>query len=295
MTMSPGSRLRRALTQEAPLQMVGAVTAHHALLAARAGFRALYLPSDGVSASSLGAPNIGVVQLDDLLTDVWRITDVCELPLMVDGQSGCTGSALHVGRAVRGLARCGAAALLIEDAAAIRADDRPVRELVGIEVMVDRIRAAVDARTDEGFVVAARTQAAVAEGVESALERANAYVEAGAELLVPDAVSDLASYRRFTRELSVPIVADSSEFSGAPLFSVEELKGSGVGVVLYPLSVFRATSRLAEDVLTVIRNEGTQRSVIDRMRTGRELYERANPRAYERRLGVLMTDPEPEA
>lgn len=295
MTMSPGSRLRRALTRETPLQMVGAVNAHHALLAARAGFRALYLPSDGVSASSLGVPNIGIVQLEDLLTDAWRISDVCELPLMVNGQSGCTGSSLHLARAVRGLIRCGAAALLIEDAATVRVDDRPARQLVSTQVMVDRIRAAVDARTDEGFVVAARTHATVAEGVESGLARANAYIEAGAELLVPDAVSDLATYGRFSRGLSAPIVADSSEFTGAPLFTVEELKGSGVGVVLYPLSVFRATSRLAEDVLTVIRSEGTQRSILDRMRTGRELYERANPRAYERRLGVLVTDPEPEA
>ncbi|CDW59491.1 Citrate synthase [Trichuris trichiura] len=274
---SPGKAFRAALTKENPLQIVGTINANHALLAQRAGYQAIYLSGGGVAAGSLGLPDLGISTLDDVLTDIRRITDVCSLPLLVDADIGFGSSAFNVARTVKSMIKAGAAGLHIEDqVGAKRCGHRPNKAIVSKEEMVDRIRAAVDAKTDPDFVIMARTDALAVEGLDAAIERAQAYVEAGAEMLFPEAITELAMYRQFADAVQVPILANITEFGATPLFTTDELRSAHVAMALYPLSAFRAMNRAAEHVYNVLRQEGTQKSVIDTMQTRNELYESIN-------------------
>ena len=285
---SPGQAFRAALTKENPLQIVGTINANHALLAQRAGYQAIYLSGGGVAAGSLGLPDLGISTLDDVLTDIRRITDVCPLPLLVDADIGFGSSAFNVARAVKSISKAGAAALHIEDQiGAKRCGHRPNKAIVSKEEMVDRIRAAVDARTDPDFVIMARTDALAVEGLEAAIDRARAYVEAGADMLFPEAITELSMYRQFADAVQVPILANITEFGATPLFTTDELRSAHVAMALYPLSAFRAMNRAAEQVYNVLRQEGTQKSVIDMMQTRNELYESINYYQYEEKLDAL--------
>ncbi|TGK03384.1 methylisocitrate lyase [Leptospira selangorensis] len=286
---TPGEKLRDALKKESPLQIVGTINANHALLAQRAGFKAIYLSGGGVAAGSLGIPDLGITTLEDVLIDVRRITDVCDLPLLVDVDTGFGPSAFNVARTVKSLIKAGAAGLHIEDqVGAKRCGHRPNKEIVSQEEMVDRIRAAVDAKTDPKFVIMARTDALANEGLEKAIERCKAFVNAGADMIFPEAVTDPETYRKFTEAVSVPILANITEFGATPLFTVDELKSAGVGLVLYPLSAFRAMNKAAERVFQTIRKEGSQKSVLDTMQTRNELYESIGYYEYEDRLDALF-------
>jgi len=292
---TPGARFRLALAQERPLQIVGTINANHALMARRAGYRAIYLSGGGVAAGSLGMPDLGINTLDDVLVDVRRITDVCDTPLLVDVDTGFGPSAFNIARTVRALCKAGAAALHIEDqAGAKRCGHRPNKEIVSIAEMADRVRAAVDARTDADFFVIARTDAIAAEGVERAIERALACVAAGADAIFAEAVRDLAGYQRFVAALPVPVLANLTEFGQTPLFGLEELRTAGVAMALYPLSAFRAMNRAAERVYETIRRDGTQRAVVDTMQTREELYEVISYHAFEARLDALYAGAPPE-
>ncbi|EDX8958852.1 methylisocitrate lyase [Salmonella enterica] len=285
---SPGQAFRAALAKENPLQIVGAINANHALLAQRAGYQAIYLSGGGVAAGSLGLPDLGISTLDDVLTDIRRITDVCPLPLLVDADIGFGSSAFNVVRTVKSIAKAGAAALHIEDqVGAKRCGHRPNKAIVSKEEMVDRIRAAVDARTDPNFVIMARTDALAVEGLEAALDRAQAYVDAGADMLFPEAITELSMYRQFADVAQVPILANITEFGATPLFTTDELRSANVAMALYPLSAFRAMNRAAEKVYTVLRQEGTQKNVIDIMQTRNELYESINYYQFEEKLDAL--------
>ncbi|WP_333496196.1 methylisocitrate lyase [Kluyvera sp. CHPC 1.251] len=287
---SPGQAFRAALTKENPLQIVGTINANHALLAQRAGYQAIYLSGGGVAAGSLGLPDLGISTLDDVLTDIRRITDVCPLPLLVDADIGFGSSAFNVARTVKSISKAGAAALHIEDQiGAKRCGHRPNKAIVSKEEMVDRIRAAVDARTDPDFVIMARTDALAVEGLEAAIDRARAYVEAGADMLFPEAMTELSMYRQFADAVQVPILANITEFGATPLFTTDELRSAHVAMALYPLSAFRAMNRAAEQVYNVLRQEGTQKSVIDMMQTRNELYESINYYQYEEKLDALYT------
>ncbi|EPK7284905.1 methylisocitrate lyase [Citrobacter farmeri] len=289
---SPGQAFRAALTKENPLQIVGTINANHALLAQRAGYQAIYLSGGGVAAGSLGLPDLGISTLDDVLTDIRRITDVCPLPLLVDADIGFGSSAFNVARTVKSMIKAGAAALHIEDQiGAKRCGHRPNKAIVSKEEMVDRIRAAVDARTDPNFVVMARTDALAVEGLEAAIDRARAYVEAGADMLFPEAITELSMYRQFADAVQVPILANITEFGATPLFTTDELRSANVAMALYPLSAFRAMNRAAEKVYNVLRQEGTQKSVIDIMQTRNELYESINYYQYEEKLDALNLKP----
>ncbi|MGV4277039.1 methylisocitrate lyase [Citrobacter farmeri] len=289
---SPGQAFRAALTKENPLQIVGTINANHALLAQRAGYQAIYLSGGGVAAGSLGLPDLGISTLDDVLTDIRRITDVCPLPLLVDADIGFGSSAFNVARTVKSMIKAGAAALHIEDQiGAKRCGHRPNKAIVSKEEMVDRIRAAVDARTDPNFVVMARTDALAVEGLEAAIDRAQAYVEAGADMLFPEAITELSMYRQFADAVQVPILANITEFGATPLFTTDELRSANVAMALYPLSAFRAMNRAAEKVYNVLRQEGTQQSVIDIMQTRNELYESINYYQYEEKLDALNLKP----
>jgi methylisocitrate lyase len=286
---SAGAAFRQAVNDESPLQVVGAINANHALLAKRAGFKAIYLSGGGVAAGSLGLPDLGISNLDDVLTDVRRITDVCDVPLLVDADTGFGSSAFNVARTVKSMIKFGAAAMHIEDqVGAKRCGHRPNKEIVGKQEMVDRIRAAVDARTDEHFVIMARTDALAVEGLDAALERAVAYVEAGADMIFPEAITELTMYQRFAKTVRVPVLANITEFGATPLFTVEQLKSVDVGLVLYPLSAFRAMNKAAENVYSAIRRDGTQQHVVDTMQTRTELYERINYHDYEQKLDALF-------
>jgi methylisocitrate lyase len=286
---SAGARLRAAVAQERPLQVVGASNAQHALLAQRAGFRALYLSGGGVAAGSLGLPDLGITTLDDVLTDVRRITDVCELPLLVDVDTGFGPSAFNIARTVRSLIKFGAAGLHIEDqVGAKRCGHRPGKEIVSRQEMVDRIKAAVDARSDRNFVIMARTDALAVEGLERAIERAVAYVAAGADMIFPEAMTELVMYQKFAAALNVPVLANLTEFGATPLFTLDELRGAGVALALYPLSAFRAANKAAENVYRAIRRDGTQRNVLDTMQTRMELYETIGYFDYEKKLDALF-------
>jgi len=286
---SAGAAFRRAVQEEQPLQVVGAINANHALLAKRAGFRAIYLSGGGVAAGSLGMPDLGISNLDDVLTDVRRITDVCDLPLLVDVDTGFGASAFNVARTVKSMIKFGAAAMHIEDqVGAKRCGHRPNKEVVTTEEMVDRIKAAVDARTDEDFVIMARTDALAVEGLDAALARTQAYVEAGADMIFAEAITTLDMYKVFTRSVKVPVLANITEFGATPLYTVEELREAGVGLVLYPLSAFRAMNKAAENVFNAIRRDGTQKNVIDTMQTRMELYERINYHEFEQKLDALF-------
>ncbi|HEY8587718.1 MAG TPA: methylisocitrate lyase [Rhodanobacter sp.] len=288
-TTSPGARFRRALAEESPLQVVGTINANHALLAQRAGFRAIYLSGGGVAAGSLGLPDLGINTLDDVLTDVRRITYVCDLPLLVDIDTGFGPSAFNIGRTVRSLIKNGAAACHIEDqVGAKRCGHRPGKEIVSAEEMVDRVKASVDAKIDPDFFLIARTDAIAVQGVEAAIERALACVEAGADGIFPEAVLDLPTYRRFVDAVKVPVLANITEFGQTPLFSRDELGSAGVAMQLYPLAAFRAMNKAAENAYTAIRRDGHQRNVIDTMQTREELYERIGYHEFERSLDRVL-------
>lgn len=286
---SPGARFRAALAEERPLQIVGAICANHALLAKRAGFRAIYLSGGGVAAGSLGMPDLGINTLEDVLTDLRRITAVCDLPVLVDIDTGFGPSAFNIARTIRSLIRDGAAACHIEDqVGAKRCGHRPGKELVPREEMVDRVKAAADARTDPDFFLIARTDAIASEGVEAAIERALAYVEAGADGIFAEAATDLDTYRRFCQAVPVPVLANVTEFGKTPLFSREELAAAGVAMQLFPLSAFRAMNKAAQAVYQAIRRDGHQRAVLPMMQTREELYELIGYHDYERRLDELF-------
>ncbi len=287
--MTPGARFRQALQQERPLQIPGAINAYHAILAKASGFKAIYLSGGGVAAGSLGLPDLGISNLDDVLTDVRRITDVCDLPLLVDVDTGFGASAFNVARTVKSLIKFGAAAMHIEDqVGAKRCGHRPGKELVSKQEMVDRIKAAVDAKTDASFFVMARTDALASEGLERAVERAIACAEAGADGIFPEAITDLAMYRRFKDAVKVPVLANITEFGKTPLFTIEELKGAGVDMALYPLSAFRAMNAAALNVYTRLRKEGTQKGAVTSMQTRDDLYKYLGYHDYEQKLDALF-------
>jgi len=282
---SAGTRFRAALAAEKPLQVIGAINANHALLAKRAGYRAIYLSGGGVAAGSLGLPDLGINTLDDVLTDVRRITDVCELPLLVDIDTGFGPSAFNIERTVKSLIKFGAAACHIEDqVGAKRCGHRPGKEIVSKQEMADRVKAAADAKTDSEFFLIARTDAIQMEGVDAAIERALACVEAGADGIFAEAAYDLPTYKKFADAVKVPLLANITEFGKTPLFTVDELRTTGVGIVLYPLSAFRAMNKAAENVYTAIRRDGHQKNVLDTMQTREELYDRIGYHEFERRL-----------
>ena len=286
---SAGAKFRKALTEESPLQVIGTINANHALLAKRAGFKAIYLSGGGVAAGSLGIPDLGITGLEDVLVDVRRITDVCDTPLLVDIATGFGASAFNIARSVRSINKAGAAAIHIEDqVGAKRCGHRPNKELVSKAEMVDRIKAAVDARVDDSFVIMARTDALAVEGIDSALDRANAYIEAGADALFPEAITDLPTYKKFTDVIKVPVLANITEFGMTPLFTTSELASVGVGIVLYPLSAFRAMNKAAENVYETVRKDGSQKAVLETMQTREELYQRINYYEYEGALDKLL-------
>ncbi|MBV8973690.1 MAG: methylisocitrate lyase, partial [Sinobacteraceae bacterium] len=287
-SLSAGARLRAALEIERPLQLVGATNAYAALLAQRAGFRALYLSGAGVANASFGLPDLGITSLNDVCEDVRRITAACPLPLLVDADTGF-GSAFNIARTTRELLRAGAGGLHLEDqVSAKRCGHRPGKALVHADEMVDRIRAAVDARSDPAFVIMARTDAHAVEGQAAALERAARYVAAGADMIFAEALRTLDEYRQFSSALPVPVLANLTEFGQTPLFTVSELAATGVRLVLYPLSAFRAAARAQLRVYQAIRTEGTQRSVVDLMQTRAELYDVLGYHAYEQKLDELF-------
>jgi methylisocitrate lyase len=285
---SPGAAFRKALLEESPLQVMGTINANHALLAKRAGYRAIYLSGGGVAAGSLGMPDLGINNLDDVLIDIRRITDVCDVPLLVDIDTGFGPSAFNIARTVKSLIKFGAAACHIEDqAGAKRCGHRPGKEIVSKQEMVDRVKAAADAKTDPDFFLIARTDAIQMEGVDAAIERSLACVEAGADAIFAEAAYDLATYKRFVDAVKVPVLANITEFGKTPLFSVDDLRPTGVAMVLYPLSAFRAMNKAAEAIYTAVRRDGHQRNVVDQMQTREELYERINYHAFEQHLDQL--------
>jgi methylisocitrate lyase len=285
---TPGERLRAAVAAEHPLQIVGAINALHARMAQRVGYRALYLSGGGVAAGSLGVPDLGITTLDDVLTDVRRITAVCDLPLLVDIDTGF-GSAFNIARSIRSLIQAGAAGCHIEDqVSAKRCGHRPNKQIVPLDEMLDRIKAAVDARTDPSFVIMARTDALASEGLEAALARAAACVEAGADMIFPEAVTELSQYAAFAERARVPVLANITEFGSTPLFTLEELRSAQVALALYPLSAFRAMNAAALHVYEHIRTDGTQQNVLATMQTRAELYEVLDYHAYERKLDELF-------
>jgi methylisocitrate lyase len=288
--LTPGANFRQALEEERPLQVIGAICAYHALLAKRSGYRAIYLSGGGVAAGSLGMPDLGISNLDDVLTDVRRITDVCDLPLLVDVDTGFGASAFNVGRTTRSLVKYGAAAMHIEDqVGAKRCGHRPGKEIVPAAEMCDRIKAAVDARSDPAFTIMARTDALASEGLERAIERARAYADAGADMIFPEAMTELPMYRRFANAVKVPVLANITEFGQTPLFTLEELRAAGVSLVLYPLSAFRAMNKAALAVYQAVRRDGTQKNVVAAMQTREELYDFLNYHSYERKLDELFS------
>ena len=286
---SAGARFRAALAAESPLQVIGAINANHALLAKRAGYRAIYLSGGGVAAGSLGLPDLGISGLEDVLIDTRRITDVCDLPLLVDIDTGFGPSAFNIERTIKNLIKAGAAAAHIEDqVGAKRCGHRPGKEIVSCEEMCDRVRAAADAKTDPDFFLIARTDAIQAEGVDAAIERCLRYVEAGADAIFAEAAYDLPTYKRFVEALKVPVLANITEFGATPLFTRDELASVGVAIQLYPLSAFRAANKAAESVYTSIRQNGHQKDVIELMQTRAELYDRIGYHAFEQKLDALF-------
>ena len=284
-----GARFRAALAAEKPLQIPGAINANHALLAKSAGFKAIYLSGGGVATGSLGLPDLGISGLDDVLTDVRRITDVCDLPLLVDVDTGFGPSAFNVARTTRSLIKFGAGAMHIEDqVGAKRCGHRPGKEIVSQQEMVDRIKAAVDARSDADFVIMARTDALAVEGLDKAIERAVACVEAGADAIFPEAMTELTMYKQFAAAVKVPVLANITEFGSTPLFTVDELGSADVAMVLYPLSAFRSMNKAALNTYTAIRRDGTQKTVLDTMQTRMELYASIGYHDYEQKLDALF-------
>ena len=284
-----GERFREALKEESPLQLMGVINANHALLAERAGFKSIYLSGGGVAAGSLGIPDLGITTLQDVLIDIDRITNVTDLPLIADADIGFGTSAFNVARTVKSFIKAGAAGLHIEDQVGTkRCGHRPNKEIVSKEEMVDRIKAAVDAKTDPNFMIIARTDALAVEGLEASLERAAAYIEAGADALFPEAVTELPVYRDFTSKVNVPVLANITEFGQTPLFTLDELRSVGIAIALYPLSAFRAMNKAAETVYNTIRKEGTQKSLLPMMQTRDELYQSIRYYDYEKQLDQLF-------
>ncbi len=285
---SQGQKFRDTVKAETPLQVIGAINAYHARFAENAGYKAIYLSGGGVAAGSLGVPDLGISSLDDVLTDVRRITDVCSLPLLVDVDTGF-GGAFNIARTVKSLIKFGAGAMHIEDQVqSKRCGHRPGKEIVSKEEMVDRIKAAADARVDPGFVIMARTDALAVEGLDAAIERACACVEAGADMIFPEAMTELAMYKKFAEAVKVPILANITEFGHTPLFTVDELRSADVSLVLYPLSAFRAMNKAALNVYQTIRRDGTQKGVLDTMQTRDELYDHLDYHKFEVKLDELF-------
>ena len=285
---SAGARFRAAIAAEKPLQIIGAINAYHAMLATQTGFKALYLSGGGVAAGSLGLPDLGISTLEDVLIDVRRITDAVDTPLLVDIDTGW-GGAFNIARSVKSVAKAGAAAVHIEDqVSAKRCGHRPNKAVVSQAEMVDRIKAAVDARTDPDFVIMARTDALAVEGLQSAIDRACACVEAGADMIFPEAMTELSMYKQFVDAVKVPVLANITEFGSTPLFTVAELATADVSMVLYPLSAFRAMNKAALTVYETMRAEGTQKNVVDLMQTRMELYEHLGYHAFEQKLDELF-------
>lgn len=288
---SAGSKFREALRAESPLQIIGTINANHALLAKRAGYKAIYLSGGGVAAGSLGVPDLGITTLEDVLIDVRRITSVCDLPLLVDIDTGFGPSAFNIERTIKSLIGAGAAGAHIEDqVGAKRCGHRPNKEVVSKEEMVDRIKAAANARGDNEFYLIARTDAVAVEGIESAIERALAYLSAGADAIFAEAITTLDDYRRFTSAVKAPVLANITEFGLTPLFAIEELRSANIAMALYPLSAFRAMNKAAEKVFETIRKDGTQKSLVGEMQTREELYERINYYEYEKALDKFNSE-----
>jgi methylisocitrate lyase len=286
--LSAGARFRAALADERPLQVVGTVNAYVARMAAATGFRAIYLSGGGLAANSLGVPDLAISTMDDVLVDIRRITDACALPLLVDADTGW-GGAFNIARTVRSFAKAGAAGLHIEDQVQTkRCGHRPGKEIVPLAEMVDRVKAAVDARTDRDFVIMARTDALASEGLERAIERALACVEAGADMIFPEAITELAQYRRFRQAVAVPILANITEFGQTPLFGRDELAAAGVDIVLYCCAAYRAMNAAALATLETIRRDGTQRNMIEHMQTRADLYKYLDYDAFEQHLDRLF-------
>ncbi|MDZ4141899.1 MAG: methylisocitrate lyase [Methylotenera sp.] len=285
---SAGARFRTAIQAEKPLQIIGAINAYHAMLATQCGFKAIYLSGGGVAAGSLGLPDLGISTLEDVLVDVRRITDAVDTPLLVDIDTGW-GGAFNIARSVKSVIKAGAAALHIEDQVqSKRCGHRPNKAIVSLNEMVDRIKAAVDAKTDHDFVIMARTDALAVEGLQSAIDRACACVEAGADMIFPEAITELAMYKQFVDAVKVPVLANITEFGSTPLFTVDELAGTDVSMVLYPLSAFRAMNQAALKVYQTTRQEGTQKNVLNLMQTRTELYEHLGYHAFEQKLDELF-------
>ena len=283
-----GARFRAALKAEKPLQIIGAINAYHAMLATQSGFKALYLSGGGVAAGSLGLPDLGISTLEDVLIDVRRITDAADTPLLVDIDTGW-GGAFNIARSVKSIAKAGAAAVHIEDqVSAKRCGHRPNKAIVSLEEMVDRVKAAVDAKPYDDFVVMARTDALAVEGLQSAIDRACACAEAGADMIFPEAITELAMYKQFAAAVKVPVLANITEFGSTPLFTVDELRGADVSMVLYPLSAFRAMNQAALSVYQATRRDGTQKNVVDLMQTRADLYEHLGYHAFEQKLDALF-------
>ena len=286
--MTPGQRFRQAINEEKPLQCVGVMNAYHAKLAESAGYRSLYVSGGGVAAGSCGVPDLGITTLSDVVTDVSRITHITDLPVLVDIDTGW-GGAFNIARAVKSLTKCGAAAVHIEDQVQQkRCGHRPNKAIVSTDEMIDRIKAAVDARTDDSFIIMARTDALAVEGHDAGIERACAYVEAGADMVFPEAVTDLDFYREFARAVNVPILANITEFGNTPLFTTAELASVDVSIALYPLSAFRAANAAALRVFNAIRQSGTQQDVVPIMQSRNELYDFLGYHDYEQKLDQLF-------
>ncbi len=284
---SAGARFRAALAAEKPLQIIGAINAYHAKLAEQVGYKALYLSGGGVAAGSLGLPDLGISTMDDVMTDVRRITDATDVPLLVDIDTGF-GGAFNIARTVKSMIKMGAAAVHIEDQVqAKRCGHRPNKAVVSQQEMVDRVKAAVDAKTDPDFVIMARTDALAVEGLQSAIDRACACVEAGADMIFPEAMTELSMYKQFANAVKVPVLANITEFGSTPLFTVEELATADVGMVLYPLSAFRAMNQAALKVYEAVRKEGTQKNVVPLMQSRMELYDYLGYHAFEQKLDEL--------
>ncbi len=284
---TPGAKFRVAIQKETPLQIIGAINAYHAMLATQSGFNAIYLSGGGVAAGSLGLPDLGISTLEDVLIDVRRITDAVDTPLLVDIDTGF-GGAFNIARTIKSIEKAGAAAVHIEDqVSAKRCGHRPNKAIVSQSEMVDRVKAAVDAKYDENFVIMARTDALAVEGLQSAIDRACACVEAGADMIFPEAMTELSMYQQFVEAVKVPVLANITEFGSTPLFTVEELASVSISMVLYPLSAFRAMNQAALNVYQAVRSDGTQKNVLDSMQTRMDLYEHLGYHAYEAKLDAL--------
>jgi methylisocitrate lyase len=286
--MTPGLLFKKAIEAERPLQVIGAINAYHAKIAEKTGYKAIYLSGGGVAAGSLGVPDLGISTLEDVLIDIRRITDSTSLPLLVDVDTGF-GGAFNIARTIRSVEKSGAAAVHIEDQIqAKRCGHRPNKSIVSQNEMVDRIKSAVDAKNDENFVIMARTDALAVEGLQSAIDRACACVEAGADMIFPEAINDLDTYKKFTKSLDVPVLANITEFGATPLFSLDELDSVGIAIALYPLSAFRAMNKAALNIYKGLRKEGTQKNLVEQMQTREELYEFLDYHEYEKKLDQLF-------